>query len=230
MANLNLDKGMGNSGKLVDLSHEIFHGLVTYPGLPAPEISEYLTREDSRPHYAPGTEFTIGRIEMVANTGTYLDSPYHRYAEGADLAGLPLESLANLDGLVVRPDQSQRAIDRQWFESLPVAGKAVLVNTGWDRHWGTEGYFGDNPFLTKGAVRYLVEARAALVGIDSLNIDDTRDGRRPAHSHLLKAGIPIVEHLTGLGKLPESGFSFFAVPVKVRDFGSFPVRAFAIVQ
>ena len=221
---------MGKAGRLVDLSHEIRHGMTTYKGLPGPVISVFRSREESRPHYTGSTEFTIGRIDMVTNTGTYLDSPFHRYADGTDLAGLALESLDDLKGLVVRPGPGVRAVDRGWFEGLELKGKAVLVHTGWDRHWGTESYFGDNPFVTEEAARLFEQAGAALVGIDSLNIDDTRDGRRPAHSILLGAGIPVVEHLTGLDQLPEQGFRFFAVPVKIRDFGSFPVRAFAIID
>jgi len=214
--------------KLVDVSHTIEHGMITYKGLPAPVISDYLTREDSRSRYAPGTEFHIGKIEMVANTGTYLDSPFHRYARGRDLAGLDLYSIANLDGVVVRCVGTTE-ITEQCFADLEVKDKAVLVHTGWDKHWRTDEYSsGNHPFLTEGAASHLARNAAALVGIDSFNIDATRDGNRPAHSILLGHDIPIVEHLCGLGELPESGFKFFAVPVKVRQFGTFPVRAFAI--
>ena len=240
--------------KLVDLSHTVEHGMITYKGLPAPIISDHLTREASQALYASGTEFHIGKIEMVANTGTYLDSPFHRYAEGTDLAGLPLESLAFLEGVVVQhvavaerelervtfpgleaaaesglgPDA--RAITSAALEHLDVKGKAVLFHTGWDLRWRTEDYWnGKHPFLTADAAERLVRAEAALVGIDSYNIDDTAGGNRPAHSILLAAGIPIVEHLCGLRELPNSGFRFFAVPVKVKNFGTFPVRAFAIV-
>jgi len=214
--------------KLVDVSHTIEHGMITYKGLPAPVISDYLTREDSRSRYAPGTEFHIGKIEMVANTGTYLDSPFHRYARGRDLAGLDLYSIANLDGIVVRCVGTTE-ITEQCFADIEVKDKAVLVHTGWDKHWRTDEYSsGNHPFLTEGAASHLARNAAALVGIDSFNIDATRDGNRPAHSILLGHDIPIVEHLCGLGELPESGFKFFAVPVKVRQFGTFPVRAFAI--
>ena len=215
--------------KLIDLSHEIEHGMITYKGLPAPLICDYLSREESRSHYAPGTEFNIGKIEMVANTGTYLDSPFHRHADGADLAALPLERLADLEVVVVRaPFEQGRAIDAPAFASVgDVRGRAVLVHTGFDRHWRTERYFTGNPFLTEAAASLLVERGAALVGIDSLNIDDTGDGRRPVHTRLLAAGIPIVEHLTNLAALPDQGFRFFAVPPKVKAFGTFPVRAFA---
>ena len=168
---------------------------------------------------------------MVANTGTYLDSPFHRYANGKDLSELPLERLANLAGMVISPDRSKgRAIDRSAFKDHDVRGKAVLVRTGWDAHWRTDQYFEGHPYLTRDAAEYLVKAGAALVGIDSLNIDDTADLSRPAHSLLLAAEIPIVEHLQGVSRLPDSGFRFFAVPVKVKNMGTFPVRAFGVVE
>lgn len=217
--------------RLVDVSHTIEHGLVTYKGLPAPVICDFLSREESRRHYGAGTEFQIGKIEMVANTGTYLDSPFHRYADGLDLSQLPLSSLANLDAVVVRaPDKFGAGIDAAYFRNVDVKGKAVLVHTGWDARWGSEGYFAGSPFLTTDAAEFLARAGARLVGIDSLNIDDTRDRARPVHSILLKALIPIVEHLCNLGGLPDTGFRFFAVPVKVKAFGTFPVRAFGVVR
>jgi arylformamidase len=216
--------------KFVDVSHTVEHGLVTYRGLPAPVICDFLSREESRRLYAGGTEFQIGKIEMVANTGTYLDSPFHRYEDGKDLSQLALESLADLDGVVVSADTSAgRAVGRDAFGGLEVRGRAVLVRTGWDAHWRTERYFEGHPFLTEDAARFLAEGGAALVGIDSYNIDDTADGRRPAHSILLGAGVPIVEHMCGLDRLPREGFRFYAVPVKVKGFGTFPVRAFAVV-
>ena len=216
---------------LIDLSHTIEHGMITYKGLPAPVISDYLSREDSRRHYERGTEFHIGKIEMVANTGTYLDSPFHRYADGADLAGLDLYSLANVDGIVVRVvDEGRREIDESAVRSLDVKRKAVLFQTNWDLHWRTDTYSnGEHPFLTDGAATYLAKGGAAIVGIDSYNIDSITDGRRPVHSILLGHDIPIVEHLCGLREVPDSGFKFFAVPVKVEQFGTFPVRAFVIV-
>jgi arylformamidase len=220
-----------NSARLVDISHAVEDGMVTYRGLPAPVICDYLSREASREIYAEGTEFQIGKIEMVANTGTYLDSPYHRYADGADLSQLSLHEVANLEGVVVRArDLAGQAIDASLFHNVEVKGKAVLVQTGWDMYWGTEQYFVGHPFLTNEAARYLLDAGARLVGIDSLNIDDTRDTTRPVHSILLRAGIPIVEHLCNLYALPESGFRFFAVPVKVKGMGTFPVRAFGIIK
>jgi kynurenine formamidase len=216
--------------RFIDVSHTVKAGMLTYPGIPAPTISAHLTHQESRPHYAPGTEFHLGKIEMAANTGTYLDAPYHRFKEREDLSALPLESLADLDGLVVRArDHQMRAIGPEVFEGFRLAGRAVLIHTGWSVYWGTEGYFEGHPYLTEDAVQCLIDGRVALVGIDSLNIDDTEDGRRPAHTRLLERGIPIVEHLTRLDQLPEAGFQFFAVPVKVAGLGSFPVRAFGMV-
>ena len=217
--------------KLVELSHVIHDGMITYPGLPGPEITDHLTRAASRDFYAEGTEFQIGRISMVANTGTYLDTPFHRFVDGADLAGVSLASMADLDGIVVRLDDSGgRAVDKDLFLSHDVEGRAVLVQTGWDQHWRTERYAVDAPFLTRDAAEWLVQNRAALVGIDSVNIDDIGDKTRPAHTKLLAAGIPIVEHLRGLEALPSNGFRFYAVPPRVQGMGTFPVRAFAIVD
>jgi arylformamidase len=211
--------------KLVDLSHAIEHGMTTYQGLPGPHICDFWTREGSAQHYDDGSSFQIGRIDMVANTGTYLDSPFHRYEDGADLAGLGLEQLAALPGLVVRADM--QAVDADAFEGLDVAGKAILVMTGWDRHWRSDAYSKGHPFLTEAAARLLAERGAALVGIDSYNIDDTSRRTRPVHTILLGAGIPICEHMTNLGALPADGFTFTAVPPKVAGMGTFPVRAFA---
>ncbi len=213
---------------LIDLSHTVTHGLVTYKGLPAPIICDYLSREASRKHYAPGTEFQIGKIEMVANTGTYLDSPFHRYADGKDLSQLELQKLANLPAIKISAQQKQ-AIDISLFPlGETLAGKAVLVETGWSQHWNTPQYYEGHPFLTEDAARFLSDSGAALVGIDSHNIDDIQDLRRPVHTILLKNEISIVEHMTNLSTLPQSDFKFFAVPVKVKGFGTFPVRAFAI--
>ncbi|GAP66169.1 cyclase family protein [Mizugakiibacter sediminis] len=212
----------------VDLSHAIEDGMITYKGLPAPIVCDHLSRAASRAHYAEGTEFQIGKITMVANTGTYIDSPYHRYADGKDVAGFDLDEVAGLDGVVARvAGMRGRAIDRGAFLPLDVRGRAVLVHTGWDRHWRTDRYVEGHPFLTADAAAYLRDAGARLVGIDSLNIDDTADGRRPVHTTLLGAGIPIVEHLCGLEQLPMEGFRFTAVPVKVKGMGTFPVRAYA---
>jgi kynurenine formamidase len=216
--------------ELIDVCHSIEDGMITYKGLPPPAISDHLTREDSRGVYAPGTEFHIGKIEMVGNTGTYLDTPFHRYARGRDLAQLDLYSVANLDGIVVRCS-GEREIDAARFSGLDVNGKAVLLHTGWDQHWRSDEYLsGNHPFLNAEGATYLANNGAALVGIDSYNIDATADGSRPAHSILLGHDIPVVEHLCGLGDLPDSGFKFFAVPIKVKRFGTFPVRAFGLVS
>ena len=211
--------------RLVDLSHVIEHGMVTYQGLPGPHICDFWTREGSAAHYDDGSSFQIGRIDMVANTGTYLDSPFHRFADGADLAGLDLAQLASLPGLKVKA--AAQAVDADLFEALDVAGKAVLVETGWDRHWRTDAYAAGHPFLTEKAARLLVARGARLVGIDSYNIDDTSGRSRPVHTILLGAGVPICEHMTGLAALPAKGFRFTAVPPKVAGMGTFPVRAFA---
>jgi arylformamidase len=214
----------------IDLSHTIEHGMITYRGLPAPIVCDFLSHEASRAVYAPGTEFQIGHISLCSNTGTYVDSPFHRYRDGIDLAELPLERLAALDAVVVDvTGGADRAIDRTHLAPYAVAGKAVLVHTGWDRHWRTDRYFEGHPFLTTAAAEHLVAEGALLVGIDSLNIDDTAGGERPVHSTLLAAGIPICEHMTGLGALPASGFRFSAVPVKVKGMGTFPVRAYAVL-
>ena len=214
--------------RIVDLSHVIEDGMTTYPGLPGPHICDFWTREKSAANYDDGSSFQIGRIDMVANTGTYVDAPFHRYADGADLADLALGSLADLPGVVVRqPWEKDIAIDAPAFEQLEVRGKAVLVHTGWDRHWRTDRYGKDHPFLTAAAAGWLIENGAVLVGIDSNNIDDTRQRARPVHTKLLGAGIVICEHMTGLGQLPDEDFRFSAVPPKVRGMGSFPVRAYA---
>jgi len=222
---------MANS-RLVDLSHEIEHGMVTYRGLPSPSISDWLSRDASTARYAPGTTFQIGKIELLANTGTYIDAPFHRYEGGRDVAGYALEAVADLPAIVVRSSNARgRAIDASRFKGQDVRGKAVLVHTGWDAHWRTDTYSaGQHPFVTKDAAEYLVQAGATLVGIDSLNIDDDKDGSRPAHTILLGAGVAIVEHMTNLAALPDTGFRFFAVPPRVKGMGSFPVRAFARVD
>jgi kynurenine formamidase len=219
-------------GRLVDLSHPIEHGMVTYPGLPGPVVSDFLGREASRGHYAEGTTFHIARLRMVANTGTYLDAPFHRFAHGKDVAGLPLERLADLPGVVIDATAAARgrALDQGLFAGRNLSGHAVLVRTGWDAHWRTPRYAEGHPHLTRAAAESLAAAGPALVGIDSLNIDDTNDGVRPAHTLLLSAGIPIVEHLTNLSALAESGFRFHAVPAPFHGLGSFCVRAYAILS
>jgi arylformamidase len=217
-------------GRLIDLSHPIEAGMTTYPGLPAPVLSDFWSRESTRGKYADGTTFQIGRIEMVANTGTYVDAPFHRLAEGEDVGSLSLERLANLEGILLDATvRKGRAIGESVFAGKELNSRAVLVRTGWDVHWRTPRYGEGHPYLTRAAAELLVRQRAALVGIDSLNIDDAADGLRPAHTLLLSAGIPIVEHLCDLQKLPAEGFRFHAVPAPVRGIGSFPVRAYAFV-
>lgn len=214
---------------LIDLSHTVEEGMITYKGLPAPIICDFISREASRTHYAEGTEFHIGKIELVANTGTYVDAPFHRYADGIDLSELPLESLVNLEGIVIQAESVGTTTDTAILEDVDVAGKAVLFHTGWSRHWRTDQYFEGHPFLTEAVAVALRDRGAALVGIDSYNIDDVTDGRRPVHTVLLGANIPICEHMTNLDQLPDQGFRFHAAPVKVKNFGTFPVRAYAVV-
>lgn len=213
--------------RLIDLSHLIEAGMTTYKGLPGPHICDFWTREMSAQFYDDGSTFQIGRLDMVANTGTYLDTPFHRYEHGDDLAGVGIERLAALPGIVVRAKDAT-AIDADRFEALDVAGKAVLVHTGWDRHWRTEAYQSGHPFLTEAAARLLAASGAALVGIDSHNIDDTSGRSRPVHTILLGAGILICEHMANLGALPDEGFAFTAAPPKIAGMGTFPVRAFAL--
>lgn len=216
--------------KLVDLSHAVEHGMITYKGLPAPIICDFLSREASRKNYAPGTEFHIGKIEMIANTGTYVDSPFHRFADGIDLSGLPLESLADLEGVVIHVQKYGRAIPAEAFNGLDLSGRAILIHTGWSQHWRTHRYFEGYPFLTREAALRLTESGVVFVGIDTYNIDDTADGTRPAHTVLLGSSIPICEHMCGLENLPDQGFRFHAAPVKVKAFGTFPVRAYAVLD
>jgi kynurenine formamidase len=218
---------------LIDLSHAIEHGKVYYRGLPAPVICDFLSREASRALYEDGTEFHIGRVELITNTGTYIDCPFHRYADGRDTAAMPLDRFVNVPAVVVRATaahgRTTRAIGPEWFGARDVRGRAVLVHTGWDAHWQTDRYFEGHPFLTAEAAVWLRDAGARLVGIDSMNIDDTSGGARPVHSILLREEILIAEHLTGLGVLPDTPFTFTAVPPKLVGVGTFPVRAFATV-
>ncbi len=216
--------------QLVDLTHPIENGMVTYPGLPGPQVGVHLSRDDSRGHYAEGTEFEIGRIAMVGNTGTYLDAPSHRYGTGLDLAGLPLSRTAALPGVVVDiRGSASRGVPAGALAGIEVAGRAVLIRTGWDRYWRTDRYGIDAPFLTREASRLLADRAAVLVGIDAVNIDDVNDLQRPAHSILLAAGIPVLEHLTGLDALPPNGFTLHAAPIPVRGLGTTPVRAYAVI-
>jgi arylformamidase len=216
--------------QLIDLSHEVESGMITFKELPAPIICDFLSREASRKNYTEGTEFHIGKIEMVANTGTYVDSPFHRFADGIDLAQLPLESLVDLDGVVVRVEHYGRAIPAEAFKGVELSGKALLIQSGWSKYWRTDQYFEGHPYLTREAALHLTEASVAFVGIDSYNIDDTADGKRPAHTILLGNRIPICEHMCGLENLPDKNFRFHAAPVKVKAFGTFPVRAYAVLD
>lgn len=219
---------MNTHQTFIDLSHIIDNGLVTYKGLPAPVICDYLSREDSKKFYEEGTSFQIGKIEMVTNTGTYIDCPFHRYADGKDLSEVALDNLADIPAVMINvPYTATLAIDATYFEGLAVDGCAVLVHTGWSTHWNTELYYDNHPFLTRDAAEYLVSRHVKIVGIDSHNIDDTRGRSRPVHSTLLGAGILIVEHMCNLSALPQSGFLFSAVPPKFKGAGTFPVRAFA---
>jgi arylformamidase len=216
--------------RLIDVSHTVEHGMVTYKGLPAPVVCDWMSREASRERYAPGYEFHIGRIDMVANTGTYVDSPFHRYENGRDMSELPIESVADLECLVVPVDLAHGpAIDVVPLSAAKVAGRAVCFHTGWDRHWRTDAYFEKPPHLTERAADWLVQAGAAIVGIDAPNVDNMMGGERPVHSVLLGREIPIVEHMRGLATVPHEGGRFSAVPVKVRGLGTFPVRAFVVV-
>ena len=212
---------------LIDLSHSVEAGMQTYPGLPGPILCDYLSREASKEKYSGGVTFHIGKIEMVANTGTYVDAPFHRFENGADLAELPLESLADLETIVV--SSAARSIGSKPFSGLDLRGKALLIHTGWSQHWRTEKYNAEHPHLTREAAETLARSGVLFVGIDSLNIDDIHDGTRPAHSLLLGKGIPIGEHFTNLEALPTRGARLHAVPVKVKAFGTFPVRAYAVV-
>jgi kynurenine formamidase len=217
--------------RFVELSHVVRAGMITYPGLPAPTITPHLTREASRERYAPGTEFAMDLITMIGNTGTYLDAPWHRFADGADLSGLPLERLADLPAVVVRIAGTRaRAVDANLLTELgDVRGAAVLLHTGDSARFGTPEYALDAAYLTRDGAQWLVDQGAALVGIDAINIDDAGDPARPAHTLLLQAGVPVVEHLTGLEQLPPRGSRFTAAPPRVAEFGTFPVRAFATV-
>ncbi|MBL6446669.1 cyclase family protein [Fulvivirga sp. 29W222] len=222
-----------NTGKpvLIDLSHTIEDGLVTYKGLPAPIVCDFLSREASKDIYEEGTQFQIGKIEMVTNTGTYIDCPFHRFEHGKDLSEVTLEAFTDLEAIVIRvPYTEAKAITKEHLQNYEVRNRAVLIHTGWDEHWNTESYFEGNPFLTQEAAEYLVSCDVKLVGIDSLNIDDTSGNSRPVHTALLGAEILIVEHLCNLQLLPNDGFTFSAIPPKFKGVGTFPVRAMAKVR
>jgi arylformamidase len=214
---------------LIDLSHEIHNGLITYKGLPAPIICDYLSRENSLGKYEEGTTFQIGKIEMVSNTGTYVDCPFHRYEHGKDLSDTSLEAFANLNAITIDATNTIE-IGKAYFENKEIRGRAVLVNTGWARHWNTDTYFENHPYINREAAEYLRDCEVKLVGIDSHNIDDTKGNSRPVHTILLGSDILIVEHLCNLDRLPEEGYLFSAVPPKFKGVGTFPVRAFATVK
>jgi arylformamidase len=219
------------NSSLIDLSHTIENGLITYKGLPAPVICDYLSREDSKKFYAEGTSFQIGKIEMVSNTGTYIDCPFHRFENGADLNDTPLEHFAELKGIVLHiPHNEAMAIEADYFKSFDLEDKAILIHTGWDINWNTEKYYSNHPFLTENAAQFLKEQKVRLVGIDSHNIDDTRGNSRPVHTTLLQSGILIVEHLCNLAAIPDQDFIFSAIPPKFKGVGTFPVRAMARLQ
>ena len=222
---------MNTKRKHIDLSHTIDNGIITYKGLPAPIICDYLSREESRKFYEEGTEFQIGKIEMVSNTGTYVDCPFHRFENGKDLSEVELSRFVDLDAIVIRiPHTKTIEITPEHLKGYSIENKAVLIHTGWDTKWNTEAYFENNPFLTKKAAEYLRDSKAILVGIDSHNIDDTRGKSRPSHTVLLGAEILIVEHLCNLQQLPNTGFTFNAAPPKFKGVGTFPVRAYATLQ
>ncbi|BAV05726.1 Kynurenine formamidase [Filimonas lacunae] len=211
---------------LIDLSHTVFNGLITYKGLPAPVICDYLSREKSKSLYAEGTEFQIGKIEMVSNTGTYIDCPFHRFEHGKDLSEIELEAFANLEAITIQA-KGVTEVGIEYFTAKEIRNKAVLVHTGWAQHWNTEKYFENHPYVTAEAAEWLRDCGVKLVGIDSHNIDNTAGKSRPVHTTLLGAEILIAEHLCNLDKLPETGYLFNAVPPKVKGMGTFPVRAYA---
>jgi kynurenine formamidase len=216
--------------RFVELSHQIVPGMKTYPGLPEPKVEVLLDYEASHERYQNQAEFYIASLHLCGNTGTYVDSPRHRYRGGIDLAGLSLERLANLPTLVIDATKAGRAIGGDAFRALDLTGRAILFRTDFSKHWGTPAYFADNPFLTADAAELLVSKQPAFVGIDSLNIDDTGDPSRPAHTRLLGAGIPICEHMTNLEALPTSDARLHAVPIAWVGGATFPVRAYAVVD
>ncbi|HWU38950.1 MAG TPA: cyclase family protein [Candidatus Acidoferrum sp.] len=215
-------------GKFIELNHVLEDGMQAYPGLPSPKIGAYLDHEASRDHYAGRAEFFLGRVDMVCNIGTYLDSPFHRHRGQADLSQIPLERVAGVPGIVLDAAGSRAAIALERPAS-DLSGRAVLIRTGWDRRWGTDAYWEPGPYLAASTVDLLIQARAVLVGVDFWNVDNTQDPSRPAHTRLLAEEILIVEHLCNLSALPRTGFRFSAVPLRILRGASFPVRAFAEV-
>ena len=216
--------------RFIEVSHRVVPGMRTYPGLPAPLVDVVVDYETSRERYGGKAEFLIASLHLCGNTGTYVDSPHHRYPTGVDLADLPLERLAHVPAVVVDATNAGRAIGPEVFRGVALTGRAVLVRTDFARHWGTDAYFTDHPFLTTRSVDVLVQAGPAFVGIDSLNIDDVADLSRPAHTNLLGAGIPICEHMTDLAAVPATGARLHAVPIAWVGGATFPVRAYLIAE
>jgi arylformamidase len=216
--------------RFIEVSHRVVPGMKTYPGLPEPVVDVIVDYESSRERYGGKAEFFIASLHLCGNTGTYVDSPHHRYPTGVDLADLPLERVAHVPAIVVDATGADRAIGADVFRGVELTGKAVLVRTDFSRHWGTDAYFTGHPFLTPHSVEVLAQAGPAFVGIDSLNIDDTEDLSRPAHTRLLAAGIPVCEHLTNLAAVPRQGARLHAVPIAWVGGATFPVRAYVIVE
>jgi len=223
-----------STARIVDLSHPIDDGVSMFPGHPQPAVEEFLSREASERNYAPGTSFVIHRYSFLGNSGTYLDSPFHRFADGDDLGTLDLARTVDLPGVVIdarkQVERGNLAVGAAEIGELDVGGKTVLIATGWDRRWPSPAYLERKPYLTGGGAGALRDRGAILVGLDTWNIDDVADRGRPAHSVLLRAGIPIVENLRGLDSLPLSGYRFFAAPLPFRGGSAIPVRAFALVD
>jgi arylformamidase len=217
--------------RIIELSHPIEPGMPTYPGLPEPEWSTFTSREASAQRLGTGVSFDIGALSIVANTGTYVDTPWHYHEGMADLATMPADRLVDVPIVVVAVPGGGPIGPEALGEPGRLSGAAVLLHTGWSKHWGSAEYTaeGRTPHLTAGAVLALLQARPALVGLDAHNVDDTRDPTRPAHHGLLRAGIPILEHLTGLDAVPETGARLTALPPPIRGLGSFPVRAVAVL-
>jgi arylformamidase len=217
------------TSRYVDLSHPIQHEMITYPGLPGPTISTYVSRQESAQRLGTGVSFHIGRIEMVANTGTYVDAPYHFHAEGADVAELALQRLVDVPIVVIRAENRAVIGPEMLADPGVLWGTAVLVHTGWSRHWGTTAYLSDSPYMARGFAQAVVEANVALLGVDALNVDNIEDLTRPVHHTVLGNGIPLLEHLTNLDRLPDQGARLTALPAPVHGLGSFPVRAVAVL-
>jgi len=215
---------------LIDLSHPIEDGMRVYPGLPSPRVGATLDHDASRPRYEGKAEFHLGEYALTGAAGTYLDSPFHRHRELGDLASLELARLVGLPGISL--DHLGAAGPEPFATEVTdeeLTGRAVVLRTGWSERWGTDSYWERGPFLTGHLIERLVGAPAAVVGIDLWNVDDVDDLTRPAHTELLRAGIPVVENLASVARLPRTGFRFTAVPPRIVGGSNFPVRAFAEV-